>query len=505
MTITAPRLPSAPPLPATWLSDRVRIGRPAPAAAAWLLGTVLALAVAMPIAYTGAADKLSNPAVVLAWLLVIYSAANVGRVLARGLPELMDATFWVFTYSFLALPALAQFASNLYPLPAIPFSQHTQVLAALVMWLGVAAYGAGRLLWHGRRSPTTPDESDSSVSDVGSGIAVTRVQVLGVLSLVIVGFAIHKYGIRPFFSSRDALSESVLGPAPTGVRFYEITNKANGTLIRLLMQVPILVAAYLMLYTRRVYGPRFTKYERSRLWPGWLLALLLIGNVIVNNPISNSRSWFGTVLLALFAAVVPLDRRALIRGLVVLLVVVSIFSMHSLAAFRRTGPPDFTNYSPSVALVSGPDYVSPQQIMNGIVYTRDNGDQFGRQLAGAVFVMVPRALWPSKPGDTGDLVAFGDQNNISASLWTEGQIDFGVFGVLAYLAMYGWVGRRLERRYLTRATRGSALAALLPVLAGYGLFLLRGSLQPAFGRLLPIVLLFLVVRGRAPQPASSDC
>jgi hypothetical protein len=225
---------------------------------------------------------------------------------------------------------------------------------------------------------------------------------------------------------------------------------------------------------------------------------LVLGNLIVNNPISSSRLWFGTVLLSMTASAVSLDRKKVVRVLLGVLLFLSLFSMDQLDAFRRSGAPNFSSRGLSVQLVSGPDYASPQQVLNGIVYFRNHGYQEGRQLAGALLVDVPRSVWEDKPHDTGDLVA-NDQNNVAAPLWTEGQVDFGLFGVVAYLLAYGFVGGRLETLYQRRKVAPSVLAALVPVMAGYGLFFLRGSLQPACVRFFPILLLFLLMRRRGAE------
>jgi hypothetical protein len=219
--------------------------------------------------------------------------------------------------------------------------------------------------------------------------------------------------------------------------------------------------------------------------------------VVVNNPISNARLWFGTVLLALTTAAVSLDRKTVVRLLLALLLTLSLFSIDRLDAFRRTGSPDFSSSGLAAELIRGPDFASPQQVASGVVHIQDNGHSFGRQLLGTLLVPVPRSVWQSKPRDTGNLIAPDAGFNVSAPLWTEGQVDFGLFGVLLFLMAYGYLGGLLEYAYSKSGAFGNPFAPLMPVLAGYGLFFLRGSLLPAFSNFVPVLLLFIFLGRRS--------
>jgi hypothetical protein len=78
-------------------------------------------------------------------------------------------------------------------------------------------------------------------------------------------------------------------------------------------------------------------------------------------------------------------------------------------------------------------------------------------------------------------------NNLSAPLWAEMYLDFGLPGIAILFALYGWVLRRVDDLYLRRPTDFTILAA--SVVAGYSFIILRGSLLQAMGRLFGIVLL----------------
>lgn len=458
------------------------------------IGCWLVTGLVIPLKFTSATDRLDNLAVVTAWGLVLLTSSQVARVIATGRPNLVDAAFWTFSYSFLTLPALAQFSVDVYPLASRSFSEREKALACLVILIGLIGYVVGRRVAFRARGPRSAYGGPPLAP---SFLDLNRAKLLGVLGLLTVGYAIARYGMQPFFTSRDALDGAFYGPAPRGVRYFEIESKARAGSERLLIQVPVFVAAYVLIYSRRRLSGDLNAVERNRIWPRSLLILLVAANVVVNNPISNARLWFGTVLLAFTTAVVSLDRKIVVRLLLALLLTLSLFSIDRLDAFRRTGSPDFSSTGLAAELIRGPDFASPQQVANGVVHIQERGHTFGRQLLGTLLVPVPRSVWTSKPRDTGDVVAPDAGFNVSAPLWTEGQVDFGLLGVLLFLVAYGYLGGLLEYVYSKSGAFGNPFAPLMPVLAGYGLFFLRGSLMPAFSAFVPVLLLFILLVRRS--------
>lgn len=436
----------------------------------------------------------------VAFGLVAYAALRLSILMARGAAALMECAFWTFTYSFLTLPMLAQMTAGKYVL-ATPYSYNTKTFARaqLFIMVGLAGYEIGHLLWNRRRRAggrSAHRDDSQSRSSVGE-ISIRRATIVGYIGLAFVALAVARYGLGNFFTSRDALTQSFLGRAPIGQKFYLSASKAGGSSLLALTQVPVFIGAYMLLYVRRNGHA-----VESKLPSWWLIAPLLVGNVIVNNPIGNARYWFGTVLIAFVSIYLPLRRRRwAVRLFVFLFVVVSLFSFQQLAAFRRTGGANFSGESIQVSLVAEPDYASPQQLMSGLLWVDDHGYRLGRQLLGSLFVWVPRSAWPGKAGGTGVLVG-GDAAgfNVSAPLWTEGQVDFGLPGTFLYLLMLGLIAVRLDAAY--RAVQSHAktiLVALTPILASLIVFVVRGSLQPAFGSLIAVlgsVALCAVYRGR---------
>jgi hypothetical protein len=101
--------------------------------------------------------------------------------------------------------------------------------------------------------------------------------------------------------------------------------------------------------------------------------------------------------------------------------------------------------------------------------------------------------------DTGDMMhdalGYPTRLNQSSPLWTEFYVDGGFpLVVLGFLAL-GLITARLQRRF-EHADPFSLSAALVPLLAGYQLYVLRGSLLAVTPRLTVLLVLVYAVTGR---------
>lgn len=471
------------------------------------------LLAAIGIAYLGAilpmttvpGIRFNEAASVLALLLVVYAGVRLSLLLVDGRARLLECAFWTFTYSFLVLPLLAQVTARTYPLPSdYSYGDSTFVSVEIFIIVGLIGYEVGRVFALRTRNghKSSPNMQRRFATALQFEVSTVRAALIGYIGLAFVLYTVARHGIAPLFTSRDEQSQLFLGPAPVGVKYYLVANKSSGLAVRLLNQVPVFVGALLLMFERHRRKPG------SRGRPSWWLILpLLIGNVLINNPIGNSRDWYATVLLGLVSIYVPLrDRRWAARGFVIVFVLITLFSFQQLAAFRRTGGANFSSQSLSSSLVSSLDYASPQQMLNGIEYVEQNGYQLGRQLVGSVFVWVPRSVWPNKPGDTGDLVENdANQINVSAPLWTEGQVDFGVIGTFSLLALAGFAAAKLQRQYTDKTKGASPWVALVPPFASIFVFVLRGSLQPALGNgVIPFLIIAVLCMRRVRQGTPTE-
>jgi hypothetical protein len=141
------------------------------------------------------------------------------------------------------------------------------------------------------------------------------------------------------------------------------------------------------------------------------------------------------------------------------------------------------------------DFDGFRSIIDGVSYVQDEGMAWGRQLVGVLMFWFPREYWPNKPEPTGVMVSRQvgySFTNISAPLWEEAYVDWGMPGVLIMLFFCGLASALLDAWYEVRPADTSLGAILIPFLAGYQFYTLRGDLWAAVAYLVPALLLFAI-------------
>jgi hypothetical protein len=409
--------------------------------------------------------------VVLVGLILLISSVRLAQAIGPGRSRMLAVTFYAFVYCFLGIATLGQVVTRRYPLDGYRYDDSIVTQALLIVLLGIAGYELGVFL-ASRGAPMNGE----AVRDAGAkwGFSRRRVTILGLFGLLVVAYTVSRYGLSPFFESRDAAGQARTGR--TGVtQRYAIEDKRSQVLLSNAFRVPVFMSLYGMLLLKR-HGRWVPRSPLDDLLSRAFLVALIGGNVIANNPVGNSRSWFGTLLVALLSVYVSFRRPAGVRVLAVGSLVVLLFAFTSLDAFRWSGPSQFESTGPRESLVTDGSYSAFQTNVNGVMYVQDEGHTSGHQTLSSALAMVPRVFWPGKAENTGGVI--DPKYNRSATMWTEFYVDFGFPGVVILFSLYGWVSVRFERRF---SGSSYALAAFVPVLTGYQIFLLRGSLLPAMG------------------------
>ncbi|RKN45907.1 hypothetical protein [Streptomyces hoynatensis] len=429
-------------------------------------------------------------------LVACYAGVRLCAMVLSGRRRLIQGAFWLFCYLAMGIAPLAQSVLGREPTPVLGPRQDTQLATTLVL-CGMAAFDVGALLARHRPSPRGARRPAATVHR-------TRLYAFVAFSYAASGLLIARLGgPAVFFTSRQEISESlseVSGAVPG-----EAASEAGNALLRGFGTVPVMLA--LLFLTRWMVTSRAARRRPGVLLP-W--AGLLALNVIVNNPISNPRYWFLTVLFALLFTLFPrspvMYRAALALGVVIALLV---FPFSDRFRYDEEGRRPVETDSLLEPLVVK-DYDQVGMLANTITYARDgNGHTYGRQVAGAALFFVPRSVWEGKPQDTGFLVGgwMGtDSANLSSPLWAELWLDFGPLGMLGGFLAVGWLAGRTDARYVRRTvddpSPGNVLAVVVPVIAGYSFILLRGSLLQAAGRMGIALLCVAFVATLRDRPAS---
>lgn len=411
------------------------------------------------------------------FLVGTVGAYRVAQIVGARRPHYLHLAFGIFCYVFLAVAGLMQVTRDRFPLDNSTYSDEGITAAAAVALMGVVGHEVGyRLASH----PRVPTPGRATVH-----VARSAVVLLGLAGLAFVGYTLLRSGVGPFFSSREAAAGVAFGDSAGGPA-YRQAGKASGLLAASLLHSPVFISAYILIYQLRSGIWTFSS-PATRLGITTLGAALLIANLIVNNPVSNSRLWSGVVLLSLISLVVNLRRARTLAFLAVAYVASFLLIFPNADAFRReNGALSFE--TPEQTLLSDGSFSAFQTVITGDRYLQAADHTYGTQLLGALLSPVPRSLWPGKPIDTGALI--DSRFNRAATFWTEMQVDFGLVGVVCGLGLLGWFAARLDQTY--EAALNLGVNMLVPIIAPFYIFLLRGSLTSAIGVLLSLVAVLLV-------------
>ncbi|MET4645405.1 hypothetical protein OG894_34920 [Streptomyces sp. NBC_01724] len=436
---------------------------------------VLGFAVFLPLfVLVQPGTGLHDSALWLQLALTMYAGIRLSAMTLSSRRKLLAGSFWLFVYMAMGVAPLAQAVLGRTPTPVVGARSDLTEAVALVL-IGCVAFDIGTLLARQRPERKREDRLRPALVHRRRLYLLTLLAFLGSALLVV-----KLGGPAVFFTSRQEIISSV-----QEVGLSQADSQAGQAIVRGFGTVPALIAW--LAYTRWLVTSR--RARRSVLIIAVWGALAVL-NAVVNNPISNPRFWFLTVLFSLLFTVFPVSaafyRVALSLGVIVALVVFPFADR-----FRY----DDANYRPvqttsPLEPLALKDYDQVGMFANTITYVRSgSGHTFGRQMAGSLLFAVPRSVWPDKPMDTGVMVGqwMGATNtNLSSPVWAELWIDFGPVGMVGGFVAMGYAAARVDRRYARRAVRsarpGNLIALAVPLVAGYSFILLRGPLLQASGR-----------------------
>lgn len=126
---------------------------------------------------------------------------------------------------------------------------------------------------------------------------------------------------------------------------------------------------------------------------------------------------------------------------------------------------------------------------------------YGYQLLGVLFFWVPRAVWPGKPVGSGELIAEIMQfewNNVSANFFAEGYVNFGFFGILAFVFLLARYTAVIDKIYWVTLRQsgpvsGNFFRILYYIMLGMLFFILRGDLLSSFAFTIGFMISYFVV------------
>ena len=444
----------------------------------------LGFAVAIPLILRTTSDApYTDTDFLFRYSALLYSAFRMSVILSKDQVRPVAGVFWMFVYICLGVVPLAQLSTGASTILAVQVDDATLHATTAVTLLGCISFDLAYHLRFSRNVARTAPVRTLRSLDTLRIFAV--VAILGGLTYVAqVG------GIAVFFASRQEAGQALDQVSPD-------SGQAARAIISAFGSVACLVALIFYFHALRMLRSSLNLLDVA------LMAALVGLNVVVNNPISNSRYW---TLAVLFGLVMPLigSRKSLFNVAIIGGVVAAIFLFPLSDITRRTAGAGAMVQADSVwRMISTKDYDQFTMLANTLGFTRDDGFTWGNQFLGALLFWVPRVIWPTKPLDSGVEVGqwMSSANvNLSSPLWAEAWINFGVAGVVLTFALLGLLSRKLDSGFGTGALSAGSVGYLgVSIFSGYMFILLRGSLLQSMGRLMILALAIAILSKTAER------
>lgn len=410
---------------------------------------------------------LSNTNVAITYLIILYCSFKLAYLSFKNEQRILELTFWLFTYIWMGLVPFTHLLTGTYSWDASFYPQDLFFQSLGIIILGFISYDLG--IFFANKKNKKAKDSEYTLSGNSKSISKQWMNICILISFVL-SFIITELlgGFGQLFLSRNDLS-ALYGDSFT---------KTNGLILSNLQKVPIFVCLVFVIYLNKLKSKNKKMVLKKKYL--FLVSILLLANIIINNPISNPRYWFGSIIITVIMIMFKWGKRSFSNWVIGLsLILLVIFPYADL--FRGS-----TNFSLDVKplsyqLTEKGDFDAFQQLMNTVNYVHAIGPLWGKQFLGAILFWIPRSIWINKPVGTGQLVAeFSGYRytNLSCPLWAESYINFGYFGVILIFFMWGYFTSIMQNKYIEEniGDNISLSRIIIPFISGYQIFLLRGDL-----------------------------
>lgn len=433
----------------------------------------LCFAVAIPLVLRATSEaRYTDADFLIRYLVVLYAAYRVSVILWKDRLRPVAGVFWMFVYICLGVVPLAQLSTGASTILAVQVDDAILHATTAITLLGCLTFD---LAYHLKLFSTAGQSFPVRM--------LRSMDTLRIFALIAVigglAYVAQVGGISVFFTSRQEASQALDQVSPDSGQAVRAIVSAFGS-------VTCLVGLIFYIHALRVIRSSLNLLDAS-----FIMALVAL-NVVVNNPVSNSRYW---TLAVLFGLLMPLiaSRKSFFNAAIVGGIVAAIFLFPLSDITRRPAGVSGVLQADSVwHMISTKDYDQFSMLANTLGFTRDEGFTWGNQFLGAVLFWVPRVLWPTKPLDSGVEVGMWMSSvnvNLSSPLWAEAWINFGVAGVVVAFAGLGLLSRRLDSGFGGGALSLGSVGYLgVSIFSGYMFILLRGSLLQSMGRLMILAL-----------------
>jgi len=425
----------------------------------------------IPLWIISATSSPSNSVWVGAWIATAIAGARFAWLIVVPERRLYEMATWLFFYVFLGIAPMVQIREGIDPDTTRNLSHEYDLAAVAVVIVAEVALLIGLTV-----------RARDSIEHAAPKRVVDRTRTV-LYSFAVVGAALAYaalIGFSVLFAPR-----TVRGAAAA----QAVGDDVVGTVIRGFVTFGLLIAVIAQIYNWR------ERRESDQNRTLFLIVVSIAVLALMVNPIASPRYVFGVVALGLVGAFGAYSTLRRYRVVSISAVAGIMLLFPVLDSFRHEAG-KIESIDPIGAFLTG-DFDAFAQIVNTLEHVATHGLSYGYQLLGVPLFWVPRSVWPSKPVDTGILLAETKGywfTNLSAPLPAELFINGGWVLLIIGMIAFGFLVRRLDRG--SQIAGGSGFPSMLGcVVPFYLLLLLRGSLLQSMANLAVILVSwFLVTR-----------
>lgn len=382
--------------------------------------------------------------------------------------DYLGCSFWVFCYVFLLICPVYQDYLGVFPWQD-NYTKSTITYSWFIVFLFCFCFSIG---WYF----SSKSKNKNLMLADGVDVPLGNIYLLYFISFLGLIYAFSNLGgVGVVFSAREEVFAVTTGDVVTTM----ITQAA--------LRIPLFVCSLVLfdqiLKSNKVYS------VKNRIIVYSTIALV----VVINNPISTPRFWFGCVILSYFLVYLSnmKGRWNFIFILMNLFLLLIVFPLASV--FRKTTDVSLDDFllkmDLSGTLVLSPDYDAFQQVINSVVTVQEVGNTYGSQILSAIFFWIPRSIWSEKSYSSGQYIGESlnySFTNLSSPLVSEMYLDFGIIGVVLLSSLLGWFYYRLS-------SLSYSLGSFLCFFTAYQAYLQRGTLMSTLGFLTITIMCYLIL------------
>jgi hypothetical protein len=225
--------------------------------------------------------------------------------------------------------------------------------------------------------------------------------------------------------------------------------------------------------------------------------------LLADFPTSTSRFFFGAYIIAIISVIIRNKKismlwlfTSLVISFMFVLPIMNAFRVKTFSAIKIQSPQSKRNTDDYY--VPGADFDAYGTLVDTVSYVDQYEMQYGHQVLGVILFFVPRDIWPDKPA--GSSLIFMKHTtakffNLSTALPAEGYIDFSIFGVALYAAVFAYLIAKLDGSYWYSSFDhkfSSLTMVFYPFFVPYVIIIMRGSLLSMYAYTMGVFVAVLI-------------